>query len=373
VVVKSGTLKEKQWVAVGSNFGMINKIFNHGGVRLERAHTSAAVSLAILGLKKVESLSAGSYVYQVSTKHIAEKMARASSALRNMARLKEEESNQHMHATTVNKSNAQDSSSAGKINDSSVAIIVKACDQGGLEAVLSWIESFNANKRQLWRDALDEERYADDVTRDNRRGIITSDGRLLVSKPLTVIRKGVGHITASDIGIANVSKGFIFGFNTSMPPSVEAVGASHGIVYRERRIVYQLFQDMEDLYDFHFGQDYILKEIGRMRVFTAGTYNVVSNKGTVSQVVFGVKVASGDVTNKHLIQIRRKREIIASDLSIRSMKLRDKFVTELKVGNEAGVILTSTVEVEQGDEMIAYEKLPRPHLYGIVAKKQFLE
>ncbi len=64
---------------------------------------------------------------------------------------------------------------------------------------------------------------------------------------VTVVHKGVGAITESDVALANSSKGFIIGFNVRALPHARDAAKRDGIDMKYYSIIYELIDDVKNL------------------------------------------------------------------------------------------------------------------------------
>jgi len=68
-------------------------------------------------------------------------------------------------------------------------------------------------------------------------------------------------------------------------------------------------------------------------------------------------VLSGKINKKYLFRLERDGEIVEKDLEVANLRHFKKEVEEIKEGNECGLIFFKFNEFEQGDTIIAYEKV----------------
>ena len=64
---------------------------------------------------------------------------------------------------------------------------------------------------------------------------------------VSVIHKGVGAITESDVALANSGKGFIVGFNVRALPHARDAAKRDGVDIKYYSIIYELIDDVKNL------------------------------------------------------------------------------------------------------------------------------
>lgn len=121
-----------------------------------------------------------------------------------------------------------------------VALVVKAADQGSLEAIMGWIATRNkqtqeAKQLSLLIEAALAAAAADTATAkplflekdiSNVKKVTNEERRkaiLQMWKPLRVVRSGVGPVSESDVNYAQITGAIIFAFGVSFLDRVEEV------------------------------------------------------------------------------------------------------------------------------------------------------
>ena len=143
----------------------------------------------------------------------------------------------------------------------------------------------------------------------------------------TVIFKGVGAITESDVALANSSNGFIIGFNVRAIPQARAIAKRDGVDIKYYSIIYELIDDIKNL----------LGGLLKPEVKETITGNVeIREIFSVSKIgkIAGCFVKEGNISRNSKIRLLRDNVVIHTG-TINSLKRFKEEVKDVKHGMNA--------------------------------------
>ncbi|KAL8427485.1 hypothetical protein ACSSS7_007704 [Eimeria intestinalis] len=269
-----------------------------------------------------------------------------------------------------------------------VGLVVKAGDQGGLEALLGWIEEENRRIKEsqplspLVAASLKTAASAAAAGAAGGKGGSISEadaarGVLQSWRPLRVVRWGVGPITASDVTHAQLTKSMLIAFGTPLLDSTQQAIEEAGLPLRIQSVVYRLFEDLSLISDFHFGPKFEFVQTARAHITQVGSYVLKKRKGGL-QTVIGLEVKQGSPSTQHafalVADMRALYEQFSSNLAARGLAacvqsiLFFAFISFFSLGRDGAIIFdTSFDDFREGDVLVAFEereKAPPPFLSG---------
>ncbi|PFH31336.1 elongation factor Tu GTP binding domain-containing protein [Besnoitia besnoiti] len=425
VIVRSGWLEPGKWVVIGRNAGRVKKIWRSGEqVELTMAGPNEAVE--ITGLGDLQA-SAGQALVQATSAQQAAKLAgmverldlrrqmrRAAASTAEATKFAVEDLALKTASTLRRKQRkllkykqaVQDVKTGGETVDEDaeeddmedlittrhavvegipqIGFVIKAADQGSLEAILQWIDTFNETVKTAERlpdavrgalktaaadrlRALADQRRAVDLTEEVESEEQPSEAldeseRSLVSRwlPLCVLHCGVGPISLSDVNKASLTNSFILGFGVSTLDNIDQVVHEKGLTVRNQNIIYRLFEDIEAMYEYHFGSEFVYNQVGRAVVSRVATFTLKRSKGGV-QTVVGVDVKEGTPSTQHFYTVIRDGLLVAENLQVKSMQKNRQDVTSLQKGSRLGAIIFDSDfdDFEERDTILVFERSQR--------------
>ncbi len=158
-----------------------------------------------------------------------------------------------------------------------------------------------------------------------------------------IIGSGVGDVNKSDIMLAKSSNALgIFTFESKAPPQVLKLAESDGVNIYSFRIIYDLLKKLEEL-----GKTDIKQILGKSEIRAVFPFD--------GKRVAGVKVSSGKFTKNTKINLMRKDKKIA-EVKIISLRKQKEEVSELKEGDEGGILFVPQLDFAIGDVLLSLEK-----------------
>lgn len=169
-----------------------------------------------------------------------------------------------------------------------------------------------------------------------------------LSDDVTVIAKGVGAISDSDILLAEASNAQVIGFSVPCPKEVQSFAESHRVRVRTYRIIYELLENL---------QKQVLKLLEpTIDEKVLGTAEILQTFEIKGDKIAGSKITQGEIKKSDLIHIKRGDEIIG-DPKIKSMRTGKDEVEIRRVGDECGIVFTRYTNFQVGDTIVAYTKV----------------
>jgi translation initiation factor IF-2 len=162
-----------------------------------------------------------------------------------------------------------------------------------------------------------------------------------------IVTEGVGDITNKDVEMAKLSKAILLGFEVSTEKGVEEVARKSSVLLRTYNIIYKLIEEVEGALEMLSAPKEEEEEIGNAIIKMIITL-------TNGSVVFGSRVKDGILKRDCKCYVVRDDEILAEGRIV-SLKKNKETVTEVKQGEECGVVLNIDVEATQGDELFCYK------------------
>ena len=297
VLVQKGTLKIGDIFVSGSEWGKVKALVNDKNEKTKQALPSMPIE--VLGFDS-NPLAGDDFIVvesETSAKKIAEYRFNKKQIQKNK----------------IIKTNVEEmfeKISAGQA--SSLPIIIKADVQGSAEAIESSIIKLSTEEVKT-----------------------------------TVIHKGVGAITESDVALANSGKGFIVGFNVRAIPQARDMAKRDGVDIKYYSIIYELIDDVKNLLSGLLKPEITENIMGNVEIREVFSITKVGN-------VAGCFVKEGAITRNSKIRVLRDNIVIHTG-SISSLKRFKEEVKEAKAGYECGVMLDSYSDIKVNDIIEAFE------------------
>ena len=299
VLVQKGTLKVSDIFVSGSEWGKVKALIDDNGKSIKEAPPSTPVE--VLGFDS--NPLAGDDFIVVESESIARKIAEYRFNKLQIQKNKVVKSNVEEMFDKINQGKA-----------SSLPIIIKADVQGSAEAIESSVTKLSTNEVEV-----------------------------------TVVHKGVGAITESDVALANSSKGFIIGFNVRALPHARETAKRDGVDMKYYSIIYELIDDVKNLLSGLLTPDISEKITGNVEIREVFNISKIGN-------IAGCMVKDGVVSRNSQIRLLRDNVVIHTG-SLSSLKRFKEEVKEVKSGFECGIMLENYFDIKIGDVIETYEEV----------------
>lgn len=299
VLVSRGTLKVGDTLLAGQEYGRIRAMFDETGAPVESAGPSLPV--VVLGLSGTPM--AGDDMLVVEDERSAREVARFRQGKERDVKLAKQQSAKLDDVF----------SQMAEGNMSSVQLLVKADVQGSSEAL---------------KDALE--------------GISNDEVKV------TVISRGVGGITESDVQLAAASKAIIIGFNVRADSAArEAIGET-GVDVRYYSIIYEAIDDVKAAV-----VGLLAPEI-REQILGLAEVREVFRSPKFGDIA-GCMVIDGHVKATKPIRVLRDNVVIYEG-ELESLRRFKDDVSEVRAGTECGIGVKNYNDVKVSDQIECYDR-----------------
>ena len=298
VMVQAGTLKIGDVILAGSNFGRVKAMFDDTGNKVKSVGPSTPV--LVLGLDGAPQ--AGEKFNIMETDREAREIAAKRGQIQREQSIR---TKKHITLDEIGRRLA-----IGSFKE--LRIIVKGDFDGSVEAL--------------------------------------SDSLLKLSTPkiqVSIIHKGVGQISESDVLLASASDAVIVGFQVRPSGSARNVAENEEIEIRLYSIIYDAINDvkaaMEGMLEKEF-EEVIVGNVEVREVFK------ISKVGTVA----GCMVTDGYIKRANPIRLIRDGIVIYSGEMTALKRFKDD-VAEVKSGFDCGISIKNFNDIQVGDVIESYE------------------
>ena len=299
VLVNRGTLRIGDTLLAGQEYGRIRAMFDETGTSVESAGPSMPV--VVLGLSGIPM--AGDEMLVVDDERSAREVARLRQGKQRDVKLARQQ------AATLDDVFSR--MAEGK--SESVQLLVKADVQGSSEAL-----------------------------RDTLEGISTDEVKV------TVVSKGVGGITESDIQLAAASKAIVIGFNVRADSAARDAINETGVDVRYYSIIYEAIDDVKSAVSGLLApeiREQILGVAEVREVFPSPKFGDIA----------GCIVSDGHVRRTKPIRVLRDNVVIYEG-ELESLRRFKDDVNEVRAGTECGIGVKNYNDVKVGDQIECYDR-----------------
>lgn len=298
ILPQSGTLKQGDYIVAGECIGRVRAMYDSYGNKIEEAGPSIPVQ--VLGLSGVPN--AGDKVNALdddkTAKMIADNRAQKN---REVELLK----NKNISLETFL---SQSPSDEAKV----LRLIIKADVYGSAEALGAAL--MNLSTKEVKVD---------------------------------VIHSGVGTITESNVNLAMASKAIIIGFNIKADGKAALIAQQEKIDIRYYSVIYEALEEVKESMSGLLAPTYEEKYLGKAEI---RMIIPVSKYGNIA----GSYVLDGKILRSAKMKVKRKNQEIFSG-NISSLKRFKDDVKEVSAGYECGIVLSSNIELLEGDILECFE------------------
>ena len=294
-----GTLKVGDILLAGQEFGRIRAMFDDTGTPIDSAGPS--IPAAVLGLSGTPM--AGDDMLVVEDERKAREVARFRQSKERDIKLAQQRS------TTLDDVFSQIS----ERDSASVQLLIKADVQGSSEAL---------------RDAVEK---------------ISTD-----EVKVTVISRGVGAITESDIQLAVAAKANVIGFNVRADSAARQAINETGISVRYYSIIYEAIDDVKAAVS-----GLLAPEI-REQILGLAEVREIFRSPKFGNVA-GCIISDGYVRRTKPIRVLRDNVVIYEG-ELESLRRFKDDVNEVRAGTECGIGIKNYNDVKIGDQIECYDR-----------------
>ena len=298
LLVENGTLKEGDFLVVGTGFGKARRMTNEFKKTLKEALPSTPVS--VIGLSEVPE--AGDKFMAFPTESEAKEIASKRKQIKE-AKLR----------SATSAASLEDLYNLAKEGETqTLNIIIKAESTGSAEAVKASLEKLS-----------DE------------------------SIKINVIRATSGAITQSDVLLASAAHAIIYGFNVRPDAQTKAKAEEEHVEIRLHRIIYALIEEIQAAMKGMLAPTFVERVTGQAEVRKLFK---VSKIGTIA----GCMVTSGTIKANSKIRLLRNG-VIVYEGKLGSLQREKDQAKEVKAGYECGLTIEGYNDEKEGDIVEGYE------------------
>ena len=298
LLIQNGTLKEGDFLVVGTSYGKARRMTNEFKKVLNVATPSTPVS--VIGLAEVPEAGDRFMAF-------AEESEARSIALKRKQLKEQREKSKSSAASLEDLFNMAKNGDVQTIN-----VIVKADSTGSAEAVKGSLEKLNND-----------------------------------SVKINVIRATSGAITESDVLLASASHAIIYGFNVRPDGKTRAKAAEEKVEIRLHNIIYALIEEIEAAMKGMLKKELVEKVTGQAEIRKLFK---VSKIGTIA----GCMVTDGVIKANSKVRIIREG-IVIFDGKLASLQREKDQVKEVKAGFECGMLVENYNDIKENDIIEGYE------------------
>ncbi len=298
LLVQNGTLKEGDYLVVGTSYGKARRMTNEFRKVLNEATPSTPVS--VIGLSEVPL--AGDRFMAFSE----ESEARSIATKRKLIK----ESQDRNATSAASLEDLFNLAKEGEVKN--LNIIIKADSTGSAEAVKSSLEKLSNEEVKI-----------------------------------NIVRATSGAITESDVLLATASHAIIYGFNVRPDARTRAKAAEEKVEIRLHRIIYALIEEIEAAMKGMLKPTFVEEVRGQAEVRRLFK---VSKLGTIA----GCMVVDGYIKSTGGVRVIREG-IVVYEGKLASLQREKDSVKEVKNGYECGMLVENFNDIKEGDIIECFE------------------
>ncbi len=162
---------------------------------------------------------------------------------------------------------------------------------------------------------------------------------------IRVVGTGIGHVTESDIYMAEASNAIVYCFNVTIQGNVKQIAARQKVPVRIFNIIYELIEDAREEMSTLLSPEVVETELGRLIVRAVF-------KTTKTEIICGGEATKGKLEVPALVYLMRGDEKI-TELEATNLKRGPADTKEIFEGEMCGVSLKTKhrVELQEGDRL----------------------
>ncbi|MGL6071811.1 translation initiation factor IF-2, partial [Craterilacuibacter sp.] len=164
---------------------------------------------------------------------------------------------------------------------------------------------------------------------------------------VNILHSGVGGITESDINLAIASKAIVIGFNTRADAAARKLAENEGVDIRYYNIIYDAVDEVKAALSGMLAPEKKEVILGTVEIRQVISVSKVGN-------IAGCMVTDGMIKRSAMVRLIRNHVVVhAGELD--SLKRFKDDVKEVKQGYECGLMLKNFNDIQEGDQLEAYE------------------
>ncbi|NQU82386.1 MAG: translation initiation factor IF-2 [Parcubacteria group bacterium] len=165
---------------------------------------------------------------------------------------------------------------------------------------------------------------------------------------LRVLKAEAGHITASDVQLANNSNAAIFGFKVEISEQIRNLAEQKKIRIQTFDVIYELVQGVRETMTKILSPEVKRIDIGKFEI----THIF---KQTKDKQVIGGKVKDGEITLNTRAEIEREEEIIGKG-RVKTLQKEKQDIGKATKGQQVAMSFNSEEKVQEGDILLIFRE-----------------
>ncbi len=299
VLVQEGTLKAKEYIVSGNNYGRVRALIDNSGKRIKTAGPSTPVE--VLGLGGMPA--AGDAFYTAKNEKDAKRV---------VSNREERDARQAVADAMVGQSPMERLAALTRPEKETQTIILKTDVSGSLEALRSAVE-------QLSTDEVEAK----------------------------LVHAAVGAISESDVDLATASEAVIIGFNVKPDGKSKRAADQAGIQILTFSVIYDVLDTMKEMLSGLLSPETVEEHLGWAEVRAVFHIQKV---GTVA----GCFVTDGKMLRNAQARIHRDGDVVHTGKLSTLKRFKDD-VREVASGYECGLSVDGYKDVQEGDRVEVFE------------------
>jgi len=179
------------------------------------------------------------------------------------------------------------------------------------------------------------------IKADSQGSLEAINQSLAKNDNIEIILKAVGEVNQSDVFLAKTTKAVIVGFAVNPTAEAKELAKQEKVIVKTYQIIYELLEELEEVAG-------LLKEKEEQEKNLKGEAKILATFIIEREKVYGVKVTKGKIALDDELQVFRNNQSFGKTKLV-SLKIRAKVVSEVKKGDEAGMIFSPTLDITIGD------------------------
>ncbi len=298
VLIQEGTLREGDVFVSGQTFGRVRAMLDSLGQRVKEATPSTPVE--ILGFEELPQ--AGDDFIVVEDEEKARKIAEY--------RQRKAREAEAAKQTKISLEKLFEKLKEGELKE--LKIVLKADTQGTLEALDASLQKLSTDKVKV-----------------------------------TIIRKGIGAITESDVMLASASEAIVIGFNVKPTSQAKEIAKQEGVDIRFYDVIYHLLEDIKK------AMEGLLEPVYEEAITGVAEVRATFKVPKVG-IVAGCYVKEGVISRNNKVRVIRDGVVVFTG-GIASLKRFKEDVKEVQAGYECGLKIENFNDIKVGDIIEAFE------------------
>jgi translation initiation factor IF-2 len=183
-----------------------------------------------------------------------------------------------------------------------LSLIIKADSQGSLEAILAALEK---------QDLIEVQSF------------------------------DIGEVNKQDIFMAKTTKSIVIGFSTKVSKEAQETAKDEKVVIKTYDIIYEMLEELEEV-------SFLMQEKENAVKNLKGEAKVLATFKIDGETAYGLKINKGKVSGNDMVEVFRDDRLIGKT-KVSSLRIRSKVVTEVKKGDECGMLFYPALDITIGD------------------------